>query len=105
MSTSVFILLGVAFLLFLHRAIEGMLVSSADQEDEAGRRKFIFEMGTAIFLFLGWAAAIAATLLINEWRTKYMGIVLFSTPFIFVGIAFFSYMSFLVYRQHENLSD
>lgn len=105
MTTSILILVGVAFLLLVHRAIEGLIVGGAENEEEGARRKFMFEMGTYIFLLLSWLGGIVVTVMINDFRTRYMGIVLFATPFVLIGILFFSYMSFLVYRQNEKLTD
>ena len=95
MMTSLIIVAAVAFVLILHRILENILCSSGDSV----RRKFYLEISTAAVIALSWITVLILTFTISTWRSEYLGMVMLATPFIVIGVIFFSYLSYIVYHQ------
>jgi len=95
MMTSMIIVGAIGFLLILHRLLENILCSSGDTI----RRKFILELSTAATVALGWITILVLTFAIASWRSEYLGMVMIATPFVLIGVLFFSYLSYIVYHQ------
>ncbi|MDX1971621.1 MAG: hypothetical protein SFY68_03720 [Candidatus Sumerlaeia bacterium] len=96
--TYVWIFVVVLALLLVHRTAEHLLCQGPGSK----RKKHLFEVGTAVFLALAWLAGALAVLLNNNLRMEYLGLVVLCTPFVLGGIGFFTFLSFMVFRQEQE---
>ncbi|MBX3730867.1 MAG: hypothetical protein KF858_16955 [Candidatus Sumerlaeia bacterium] len=89
---------GAVLFVILHKGLEDLVVSG----DNALRRKFLWDMGTAAVLATAVLAAFVATFISLEWRRRVGPVAMVATPIAILGIVVHAYASYLVYTRDAD---